>query len=165
MKTKNYVLAIEEVEVPDSDNSEIYYKITKSTEVDTINFDLFKPKNNTKVLNMKLSSIATPSKGMYYVDDEVADLDVLVVHTKGAYYRCSETSNKNSYYRNSLPITISSIVTDFKSKMYIKIEYTEESEKMYDFTLDSLYVLMNMYSLAENELKNIKQYYKNEIID
>lgn len=165
MKTKNYVLAIEEVEVPDSDNSEIYYKITKSTEVDTINFDLFKPKNNTKVLNMKLSSIATPSKGMYYVDDEVADLDVLVVHTKGAYYRCSETNNKNSYYRNSLPITISSIVTDFKSKMYIKIEYTEESEKMYDFKLDSLYVLMNMYSLADNELKNIKQYYKNEIID
>lgn len=167
---KFYKINLKQVLVDDIDDDcidddEITYQILSSKELSidskAIEKDLERIKENNIIRNLKqqkkynfsLEELKTERDGFYYINDEVADLDIVISINKGLFYSAIENNNS---YRNSLPLIIETIITDLQTTAFMQVDIDDQYASKYNFDLTGLYLRTNLYSILSEDVNRIK---------
>lgn len=84
-----------------------------------------------------------------YIDEDVADLDIVISLNKPITYRVTE---QNVAYSNSIPVIVRKCLTDLRTKAVVELEMDMKTYENYEFDFMQLGLALNLFTLSDQEV-------------
>ena len=164
MMKKIYYKLLVEKEFSNSDKSldsisapideKVIFKIIKSNIIQNYNFEYLEKQIITKDDFLLDSYIVKNKKGkqLFFIgkNNLFNNIDLLILKDKSSSYI-------EDGYSNSLPITISRLVTNLKNEIIIEALIKEDVDSKYSFNLKDIYLALTIYEISEKDLPQLKR--------